>query len=206
MSKQPKNNRKNDFEETVEFDEDFNENGFEKDLKKDLSDEEGKGDVNEQVSEKNELNNELNLEIENLKKELDSFKDVNLRLKAEFENFKKRTQKEKRSIYDMAKSDCVAPFLEVLDNLERALGLVEKKDKFSEGIDLVVNKFYDVLKKIGVCEIKSFGEVFDPNFHEAIKVVQDEKFEKNVICEVLQKGFILNDVVLRHSLVVVANP
>ncbi len=206
MSKQPKNNRKNDFEETVEFDEDFNENGFEKDLKKDLSDEEGKKDVNEQGSEKNELNNELNLEIENLKKELDSFKDVNLRLKAEFENFKKRTQKEKRSIYDMAKSDCVAPFLEVLDNLERALGLVEKKDKFSEGIDLVVNKFYDVLKKIGVCEIKSFGEVFDPNFHEAIKVVQDEKFEKNVICEVLQKGFILNDVVLRHSLVVVANP
>lgn len=206
MSKQPKNNRKNDFEETVEFDEDFNENGFEKDLKKDLSDEEGKKDVNEQGIEKNELNNELNLEIENLKKELDSFKDVNLRLKAEFENFKKRTQKEKRSIYDMAKSDCVAPFLEVLDNLERALGLVEKKDKFSEGIDLVVNKFYDVLKKIGVCEIKSFGEVFDPNFHEAIKVVQDEKFEKNVICEVLQKGFILNDVVLRHSLVVVANP
>ncbi len=206
VSKQPKNNRKNDFEETVEFDEDFNENGFEKDLKKDLSDEEGKKDVNEQGSEKNELNNELNLEIENLKKELDSFKDVNLRLKAEFENFKKRTQKEKRSIYDMAKSDCVAPFLEVLDNLERALGLVEKKDKFSEGIDLVVNKFYDVLKKIGVCEIKSFGEVFDPNFHEAIKVVQDEKFEKNVICEVLQKGFILNDVVLRHSLVVVANP
>ena len=81
-----------------------------------------------------------------------------------------------------------------------------KKCQFSEGIDLVVNKFYDVLKKIGVCEIKSFGEVFDPKFHEAIKVVQDEKFEKNVICEVLQKGFILNDVVLRHSLVVAANP
>ena len=204
VSKQPKNNRKNDFEETVEFDEDFNENGFEKDLKKDLSDEEGKGDVNEQVSEKNELNNELNLEIENLKKELDSFKDVNLRLKAEFENFKKRTQKEKRSIYDMAKSDCVAPFLEVLDNLERALGLVEKKDKFSEGIDLVVNKFYDVLKKIGVCEIKSFGEVFDPNFHEAVMQTPTSEHPEHTVIAELRKGYKYGDKVLRATMVNVA--
>ena len=198
VTKQPKNNQKNDFEKTAKEGEDLNE----KDLKKDALNEEIEKDG---VDDENEKNDE-NLELKNLKEELNSFKEIYLRLKAEFDNFKKRTQKEKSSIYDMAKSDCVAPFLEVLDNLERALGLVEKKDQFSEGIDLVVNKFYDVLKKIGVCEIKSFGEVFDPKFHEAIKVVQDEKFEKNVICEVLQKGFILNDVVLRHSLVVAANP
>ena len=70
----------------------------------------------------------------------------------------------------------------------------------------MVSKFYDVLKQIGVLEIKSMGQTFNPNFHEAIKVVEDENFEKNTICEVFKKGFILNEVVLRHALVVVANP
>ena len=79
-------------------------------------------------------------------------------------------------------------------------------NEFSEGINLVINKFYDVLKKVGVVEIKSLGEEFNPKLHEAIKVVEDEKFEKNTICEVLQKGFMLNEAVLRHALVVVANP
>ena len=96
--------------------------------------------------------------------------------------------------------------MEILDSLERAIGLVVEKNEFSEGINLVINKFYDVLKKIGVTEIKSLGEEFNPKLHEAIKVVEDEKFEKNTICEVLQKGFMLNEAVLRHALVVVANP
>ncbi len=160
----------------------------------------------EEEEEKEDLTQSFKQQIEEMKKEVEEYKQLNLRLKAEFDNFKKRTQKEKASVFDMAKSESVSPFLEVLDNLERAISLVEKKDRFSEGIDLVINKFYDVLKKLGVVEIKGVGEVFNPNFHEAIKVVEDEKFDKNVVCEVFQKGFMLNDVVVRHALVVVANP
>lgn len=178
-------------------------------FKKEPLKEEKNDKTSEEVKEKEEkedLTQSFKQQIEEMKKEVEEYKQLNLRLKAEFDNFKKRTQKEKASVFDMAKSESVSPFLEVLDNLERAISLVEKKDRFSEGIDLVINKFYDVLKKLGVVEIKGVGEVFNPNFHEAIKVVEDEKFDKNVVCEVFQKGFMLNDVVVRHALVVVANP
>lgn len=209
MKKQPKNFRnKKKFKENLNSKKgvkgkEFNEN-FE-DGKENHHDSKEKEDI-ENLNEKTEENEELNLKIKKLEKEVEEFKDLNLRLKAEFDNFKRRTQKEKLTVYDSAKSDCIFLFLEVLDNLERAVGLVEKKDKFSEGIDLVVSKFYDVLKKVGVVEIESLGKSFNPNFHEAIKVVNDEKLEKNVVCEVFQKGFMLNDLVLRHALVVVANP
>ena len=189
VKKQPKKKSKeklnNDFEK-------------EEELEETLSDEK---EQEEEVKTEKET-----LKIKELEKELETFKDLNLRLKAEFDNFKKRTAKEKISIYDVVKVDCVTPFLEILDSLERAIGLVVEKNEFSEGINLVINKFYDVLKKIGVTEIKSLGEEFNPKLHEAIKVVEDEKFEKNTICEVLQKGFMLNESVLRHALVVVANP
>ena len=204
MKKQPKNN------------EEKNKENLEEELKDELDDElddELEDELEEELEEENlEKNkNKENFEKENLKiKQLEQqildLKDLNLRLKAEFENFKRRTQKEKVLVYDRAKSSCVTPFLEVLDNLEMAVSLNEKDDKFSQGIDLVVSKFYDVLKQIGVLEIKSMGQTFNPNFHEAIKVVEDENFEKNTICEVFKKGFILNEVVLRHALVVVANP
>lgn len=194
MKKQPKKNKAEKQQEN---------------LKKEPLKEEKKDKISEEVKakeEKEDLTQSFKQQIEEMKKEVEEYKQLNLRLKAEFDNFKKRTQKEKASVFDMAKSESVSPFLEVLDNLERAISLVEKKDRFSEGIDLVINKFYDVLKKLGVVEIKGVGEVFNPNFHEAIKVVEDEKFDKNVVCEVFQKGFMLNDVVVRHALVVVANP
>ena len=210
MKKQPKNIRnKKNFKQNLNSKKEeaketkFNENfEYENEEKSEYSPEEKVENLNEKIEE----NEELNLKIKKLEKEVEEFKDLNLRLKAEFDNFKRRTQKEKLTVYDSAKSDCIFLFLEVLDNLERAVGLVEKKDKFSEGIDLVVSKFYDVLKKVGVVEIESLGKSFNPNFHEAIKVVNDEKLEKNVVCEVFQKGFMLNDLVLRHALVVVANP
>lgn len=194
MKKQPKKNKAEKQQEN---------------LKKEPLKEEKNDKTSEEVKakeEKEDLTQSFKQQIEEMKKEVEEYKQLNLRLKAEFDNFKKRTQKEKASVFDMAKSESVSPFLEVLDNLERAISLVEKKDRFSEGIDLVINKFYDVLKKLGVVEIKGVGEVFNPNFHEAIKVVEDEKFDKNVVCEVFQKGFMLNDVVVRHALVVVANP
>ncbi len=195
VKKQPKKNKAEKQQENL--------------TKETLKEEKKDKTIEEEVKEKEEredLTQGLKQQIEEMKKEVEEYKQLNLRLKAEFDNFKKRTQKEKASVFDMAKSESVSFFLEVLDNLERAISLVEKKDRFSEGIDLVINKFYDVLKKLGVVEIKGVGEVFNPNFHEAIKVVEDEKFDRNVVCEVFQKGFMLNDVVVRHALVVVANP
>lgn len=204
MKKQPKKNRKSE-DRQGKRDENFKEENVEK--KEEVVDE--KVEKSSDENEKENLNEKIKQdkeELEQLKKEVEELKNLNMRLKAEFDNFKKRTKRERAATFDLARSDLISPFLEVLDNLERATSLVEKKDKFSEGIDLVVNKFYDVLNKIGVVEIKSLGEVFDPNFHEAIKAVNDDKFEKNVVCEVFQKGFMLNDVVVRHALVVVANP
>ena len=207
MKKQPKKNKKEEIKKEKLSEENFKEDSEEKIDLDDFSQEEGEEvEKTDETKKEEDSLKDLTLKIIGLEKELGEFKEANLRLKAEFDNYKKRTQKEKASIYDMAKSDSVLPFLEVLDNLERAVNLVEEKNKFSEGIDLVVNKFYDVLKKIGIVEIESLGKVFDPNFHEAIKVVKDDSLEKNVVCEVFQKGFKLNDVVVRHALVVVANP
>ena len=204
MKKQPKKNRKLE-DRNVNKSENLKEENVEK--KEEVSDE--KVEKSNDEDKKQDLNEEMKQDkekLEKLRKEVEELKNLNMRLKAEFDNFKKRTKREKAATFDLARSDLISPFLEVLDNLERATSLVEKKDKFSEGIDLVVNKFYDVLNKVGVVEIKSLGEVFDPNFHEAIKAVNDDKFEKNVVCEVFKKGFMLNDVVVRHALVVVANP
>ncbi len=207
MKKQPKKNKKEEFKKEKLSEENFKEDSEEKIDLDDFSQEEDEEvEKTDEAKKEEDSLKDLTLKIIGLEKELGEFKEANLRLKAEFDNYKKRTQKEKASIYDMAKSDSVLPFLEVLDNLERAVNLVEEKNKFSEGIDLVVNKFYDVLKKVGIVEIESLGKVFDPNFHEAIKVVKDDSLEKNVVCEVFQKGFKLNDVVVRHALVVVANP
>ena len=207
VKKQPKKNKKEEIKKEKLSEENFKEDSEEKIDLDDFSQEEGEEvEKTDETKKEEDSLKDLTLKIIGLEKELGEFKEANLRLKAEFDNYKKRTQKEKASIYDMAKSDSVLPFLEVLDNLERAVNLVEEKNKFSEGIDLVVNKFYDVLKKVGIVEIESLGKVFDPNFHEAIKVVKDDSLEKNVVCEVFQKGFKLNDVVVRHALVVVANP
>ena len=178
-----------------------------------ISNEENLDELEEENNEKEkdgsieeDIHLECKIKIEKLEEDIKNLNDVNLRLKAEFDNFKKRTRKEKISTYNMAKSDCMTPFLDVLDNLERAVSLVEKKDRFSEGIDLVINKFYEVLKNAGIVEIECVGKTFDPNFHEAVKVVEDENYEKNTICEVIRKGFMLSDSVVRHALVVVANP
>ena len=146
------------------------------------------------------------LEIEKLEDQLQTLKDKDLRLKAEFDNFRKRTIKEKQEIYASAQADCITPLLAVLDNLERALEASNDDSKLSQGVKLIVNQFSDALKKIGVLEIQSQGKEFDPNCHNAINVVEDENFGHNTVCQVLQKGYMLNQTVIRHAMVVVANP
>ncbi|MCL2088956.1 MAG: nucleotide exchange factor GrpE [Oscillospiraceae bacterium] len=133
-------------------------------------------------------------------------KDSMLRQMAEFDNFRKRAAKEKSEIYGMAMGDCVAKFLGVHDNLERAVGTLKDDSEFKSGISMVLDGLLAVMTELGVTEIESSGAKFDPNLHDAVQQIEDESFGENEVCNVLQKGFKSKDKVIRHAVVVVANP
>lgn len=142
-------------------------------------------------------------EMEALKQEKDEVYDRLLRLQAEFDNFKKRSQKEKEVDRKYKSQDLVNELLPAVDNFERALQ-VEVTDATSsiiDGITMVYQQFKDALKSQGVEEIETKGNVFDPNLHHAVMQVEDEEVESNIIVEELQKGYILNDRVIRPAMV-----
>lgn len=139
-------------------------------------------------------------------KESEEYLDLARRTKAEFENFRKRTQKEKESLYDDGFSDAVKNVLPILDNLERAVSFnTSEKSSFSEGVEMVLKMFKDSLSKMGIEEIEAVGKKFDPDFHNAVMHIEDEALEENVIVEVLQKGYKFKNKVIRYSMVKVAN-
>jgi len=146
------------------------------------------------------------LEEENKKiqNEVNAFKDKLLRTTAEYENFRKRTAKEKEGIYTDACADVLKEVLPVLDNLERALSVEGCGEDLRIGVEMTVRQFNDAFSKLGVEELASEGE-FDPNLHNAVMHVQDEQFGANEIVEVFQKGYKRANKVLRHSMVKVAN-
>lgn len=164
---------------------------------------EASADTGEQSTSEEES---LQGEIELLKKQLDECKDKELRSRAEFENFRKRTDKEKIQSRENAIAESACEFLLVLDNLERALDSETEDEKFKSGIEMIVNQFKDVLKKLGIEEMDAMGKEFDPQLHNAVTQVEDENFAENSVCNVLQKGYIMGDRVIRHAMVVVANP
>ncbi|MDP4179842.1 MAG: nucleotide exchange factor GrpE [Bacillota bacterium] len=131
------------------------------------------------------------------------------RTAAEFDNFKKRTAKEKEALYSDAVSDTISAILPVVDNFERAMKASESEEttsaSFKEGIDLVYRQLKDVLKNLGVEEIKCVGEEFDPQLHNAVMHIEDDSFGDNTVVDEFQKGYILKDKVIRHSMVKVAN-
>lgn len=137
------------------------------------------------------------------------WEDKYMRLFAEFDNFKKRTLKEKDARYADAVIDTVLAFLPVVDNLERALAVEVENDeakKVLEGVELVMKQFKDTLTKLEVSEIPAVGEEFNPHLHEAIMHIEDENKTENVIVEEFVKGYIYkNERVVRHSMVKVAN-
>lgn len=132
-----------------------------------------------------------------------------MRLYAEFDNFRKRSQREKDMRYGDAVIDAAAAILPIGDNLERALQTeVESEDalKLKEGVELVLKQFQETLEKLGVREIKAEGEQFDPNLHNAVMHIEDETIDDNTVVEDLMKGYIYKDGrVVRHSMVKVAN-
>ena len=128
-----------------------------------------------------------------------------LRLAAEYDNYRKRTAKEKEGIYANARIDTVTAFLGVHDNLERGIRQYEEDSPHRQGLEMIMKQFDAALESLGVTEIKAEGAEFDPNIHNAVMHVDDENLGENVVAEVFEKGFMLGDKVLRFATVKVAN-
>lgn len=141
----------------------------------------------------------------------EQIEDLTDRLKrqmAEFENFRKRTEKEKAQMYDMGAKSIVEKVLPVIDNFERGLGAVPEEnaeDPFVDGMNKIYKQMMTMLEEAGVKPIEAVGAEFDPEYHNAVMHVEDENFGENVIAEELQKGYMYRDTVVRHSMVKVAN-
>lgn len=144
-------------------------------------------------------------EINNMKTELEETTDRLKRLMAEFDNFKKRSAKEREGLYNSLLADIVSTFLPVVDNLEKAVNINTEDEGYKQGIELVLKQFMDVLASLGVKEIEGVGSAFNPEYHEAVSSVQDENLGEKEIKEVFRKGYKIGDRVIRHSMVVVAN-
>lgn len=128
-----------------------------------------------------------------------------LRLLAEYDNFRKRSAKERENIYTDVRVDTVTKFLPVYDNLKRALETETADEAFKKGVEMTFNQLRDVFKKLGVEEIEAEGKTFDPTLHNAVMHVDDDAYGENVIVQELEKGFKLGDKVIRFSMVKVAN-
>ena len=143
--------------------------------------------------------------IDNQKKELEEKDDRLKRLMAEFDNFKKRSSKEREGLYNSLVSDIFTSLLPVIDNLEKAVKVETKDSNYKQGVEMVLKQFKDVLTANGVKEINTIGKTFDPELHEAVGSVVDENLGEKEIKEDYRKGYIIDGKVIRHSLVVVAN-
>ena len=138
--------------------------------------------------------------------QLESVKDQFVRLTAEYDNYRKRTAKEKDSLYQDAKADTIREFLAVYDNLERAVSTEGDEDSpHKKGLEMIFHQYQEILKKLGVTEIEAQGAPFDPEKHNAVMHIDDENFGENVVSQVFQAGFMLGDKVIRHAIVQVAN-
>ena len=139
-------------------------------------------------------------------KQLESVKDQFVRLTAEYDNYRKRTTKEKENIYQDAKADTIKEFLAVYDNLERAAASEGGEDSpHKKGLEMIFTQFKDILQKQGVTEIEAAGKPFDPEKMNAVMHIDDENFGENEVAQVFQAGFELNGKVIRHAIVQVAN-
>ena len=171
--------------------------------------------MSEVIEEKdlNQSNEEVNVEILNtLKQTLETQKadiqekdDRLKRLMAEFDNFKKRSAKEREGLYNSLIADIAMSFLPVIDNLEKAVSVKTDDDNYKIGVELVLKQFKEVLASNGVKEIESVGKTFDPELHEAVSSIDDPDLGVQEIKEEYRKGYMIGNRVIRHSLVVVAN-
>ena len=170
-----------------------------------------KTDKNEKAekSEKKGFFKNKNKEVEELSQKLADMQDKFQRTLAEFDNFRKRTSKEKASMYDDGVRDTIEKLLPIFDNLERAIasvdGKVDENDPLLKGVKMTDKQLKEILAAMGVEEIKALGEKFDPNLHAAVAHVEDENFGENEVVLDMMKGYKYKEKVIRHSMVKVAN-
>ena len=147
----------------------------------------------------------LEKDKETLEKDKAALNDKYLRICAEYDNFRRRSQKEKDGLYGEVKANTVLQFLPVYDNLERALKQGTEDEAYRKGVEMIMTQFANTLEKLGVKKIESLGQTFDPKLHNAVMHVDDESQGENVIVDVFQEGFMLGDKVIRFAMVKVAN-
>ncbi|MBR2043635.1 MAG: nucleotide exchange factor GrpE [Clostridia bacterium] len=143
--------------------------------------------------------------LEKLENELNKTKDLLKRTAAEFDNFKKRTERERLSVAEYAKASMFKEFLSVLDNAGRAVAADASGEDYCKGLEMIIKQFLATPEKMGVIELAKVGDEFNPNLHEAVMHIEDEALGENVIAEVLQQGYKLGDTVIRAAMVKVAN-
>ena len=152
-------------------------------------------------AKKEEKPSELDTVKEQLAKEHDGY----LRLAAEYDNFRKRSQKEKDDLYTVIKAETVGKFLPVYDNLERALAQETADEAYKKGVEMTMTGLVEILKKLEVTVYGAPGDLFDPNLHNAVMHIDDDNYKEGEIVQVFQKGFSLGDKVIRHAMVQTAN-
>ena len=148
---------------------------------------------------------DLQAALDKLKADNDEKDDRIKRLMAEFENFKKRSNKEREGLYSSVMGEVVLQILPVIDNLEKAVESKTEDQDYKNGIILVLEQLKETLKKNGVTEIEAVGKPFDPSLHEAISMVEDPNLGEKIVQQEYRKGYMIGDKVLRHSMVIVAN-
>lgn len=162
-------------------------------------------EVASQVEETAEAKEEPSVE-DTLRKELEEQKDLLLRTAAEYDNYKKRTLREKEELSEFTKASFLKDLLPALDNFKRASDAgMDNVEEFKKGMEMSIKMFVDILDKMGLKEIDCFGKEFDPNFHYAVSKIDDENLGENIIAQVFQTGYTLGDTVIRPAMVVVAN-
>ncbi len=150
-------------------------------------------------------NDESTVEMTKTEQELEETVDRLKRVMAEFENYKKRSLKERDQLYNSLVADIIASFLPVLDNLEKAAKTNTSDENMKQGIELVVKQIQDIFTKFGVETIETVGKPFDPELHEAVSSVQDENLGEKIVKEEFRKGYKIGLKVIRHAMVIVAN-
>ncbi len=162
-------------------------------------------DVQQETEDAQEESAQSSKEQE-LTEQLNELNDRLLRQAAEYDNFKKRSAKEKTEVYKDATAKCVAELLPFVDNLERALECECSDETFKKGVEMTYQSLEAGFDKLGVSEIEALGKPFDPNLHNAVSQISDDSFGENTVSSVFQKGYTIGDKVIRHAMVVVANP
>ncbi len=148
---------------------------------------------------------EASAELEKLNGEIASLKESQLRLMAEYDNYKKRTAREKEALLFDATLLCMNKFLPVLDNLIRATETPCSDEAYKGGVDMVFKSFIEAMDRMGVKKIEALNAPFDPNLHNAVMHIDSEEYPENTVVEVFQEGYIMGDRVIRHAMVKVAN-